>query len=48
LPWVIPGNGNKPLGSANPVRIGPDARSAFARKAQQPGYENRHEKARPA
>ena len=24
LPWVTPGNGKKPLGSANPVRIGPD------------------------
>ncbi len=27
LPWVTPGNGNKPLGSANPVRIGPDEKS---------------------
>ena len=27
LPWVIPGNGNKPLGSANPVRMGPDEKS---------------------
>ena len=22
LPWVIPGNGNKPMGSSNPVCIG--------------------------
>jgi len=27
LPWVTPGNGNKPLGSANPARIGPDEKS---------------------
>ena len=27
LPWVTPGNGNKPLGSSNPVRIGPDEQS---------------------
>ena len=23
LPWVTPGNGNKPMGSANPTHIGP-------------------------
>lgn len=27
LPWVKPGNGNKPQGSANPIRIGPDEKS---------------------
>ena len=27
LPWVIPGNGNKPLGSANLVHIGPDEKN---------------------
>jgi prevent-host-death family protein len=23
MPWVIPGNGRKPVGSTNPIRIGP-------------------------
>ncbi len=27
LPWVTPGNGNKPMISANPVRIDPDEQS---------------------
>ena len=27
LPWISPGNGSKPQGSANPVRIGPDEKN---------------------
>jgi prevent-host-death family protein len=27
LPWLIPGNGNKPMGSASPVGIGPEEKS---------------------
>jgi len=27
LPWVTSGNGNKPLGSSDPVRIGSDEKS---------------------
>jgi prevent-host-death family protein len=30
LPWITPGNGNKPMGSVNPVRIGPDEKCLAA------------------
>ena len=27
LPWITPGNGNKPMGSVNPVLIGSDEKN---------------------
>ena len=27
LPWITPGNGNKPMGSANPALIGSDEKN---------------------